>query len=54
MKLMNEVNKTGRAYFTHTRLDDKVVLRMCIAQTHTEEEHIRNAWELICETAGKI
>lgn len=54
MKLMNEVNKTGRAYFTHTRLDDKVVLRMCIAQTHTEQEHLRNAWKLICETAGKI
>ncbi|MDD4754804.1 MAG: pyridoxal-dependent decarboxylase [Prolixibacteraceae bacterium] len=54
MKLMNEVNKTGRAYFTHTKLNDQMVLRMCIAQTHTEEEHVLRAWKLICETAEKI
>ena len=54
MKLMNEVNSTGQAYFTHTKLNDKVVLRMCIAQTHTEEENVMKTWQLICETAKRI
>lgn len=54
MKLMNAVNETGKTYFTHTRLNDQVVLRMCIAQTHTEEKHVKAAWDLIQETAKKI
>lgn len=54
MELKDKVNKTGHAFFTHTKLNGRVVLRMCIAQTHTEEEHIRNTWKLICETAEKM
>ena len=54
MKLMNAVNDTGKAYFTHTRLNDNIVLRMSIGQTHTEEKHVRQTWELIKATAEKI
>ncbi len=54
MKLMNAINESGKAYFTHTRLNDQVVLRMCIAQTHTEEKHVKAAWDLIRETAKKL
>jgi len=54
MKLMNSVNGTGKAYFTHTKLDGQVVLRMCVAQTHTEEKHVKATWDLIRETAKRI
>ncbi|MDD4108297.1 MAG: pyridoxal-dependent decarboxylase, partial [Prolixibacteraceae bacterium] len=54
MKLMNAVNQTGKAYFSHTKLNNQVVLRMCIAQTYTEEENVQETWELIKETAGKM
>ncbi len=54
MKLMNTVNKTGKTYFTHTKLNDKVVLRMSIGQTNTEEKHVKATWKLIQETAIKI
>lgn len=54
MKLMNAVNQTGKAYFTHTKLNEKVVLRMSIGQTNTEEKHVRAAWELIENTSKKI
>ncbi len=54
MKLMNTVIATGKAYFTHTKLNGQVVLRMSIGQTNTEEENVRATWELIKETAGKI
>ncbi len=51
MKLMNAVNATGKAYFTHTKLNGKVVLRMSIGQTNTEEKHVKATWNLIQEMA---
>jgi len=51
MKLMNVLNVTGKAYFTHTKLNGQVVLRMSIAQTNTDEKHVQATWELIRETA---
>jgi aromatic-L-amino-acid decarboxylase len=54
MKLMNAINDDGKIYFTHTKLNNKVVLRMSIGQTHTEEKHVKEAWEIINETAGLI
>ncbi|NQU55280.1 MAG: aspartate aminotransferase family protein [Bacteroidetes bacterium] len=54
MKLMNAVNETGKAYFTHTKLNGKIVLRMSIGQTNTKEKHIKTTWDLIQETAEKL
>jgi aromatic-L-amino-acid/L-tryptophan decarboxylase len=54
MKLMNAVNETGKAYFTHTKLNGNVVLRMSIGQTNTEEKHVKKTWELILETAKNL
>lgn len=54
MKLMNEVNKTGKIYFTHTKLNQQVVLRMSIGQTYTEEEHVKAAWDLILDTTKNL
>jgi aromatic-L-amino-acid decarboxylase len=47
MKLMNAVNATGKAYFTHTKLNGQVVLRMSIGQTNTDEKHVKATWDLI-------
>jgi aromatic-L-amino-acid/L-tryptophan decarboxylase len=54
LKLMNAVNNTGKAYFTHTRLGELIVLRMSIGQTNTEEKHVRQTWELIKQTAENL
>lgn len=54
MALMNAVNETGKAFFTHTKLNGQVVLRMSIGQTYTEEEHVKQTWKLIQETAGNL
>jgi aromatic-L-amino-acid decarboxylase len=54
MKLMNTINETGKIYFTHTKLNGQIVLRMNIGQTHIEERHVRNAWKQIKETAEKL
>ncbi len=54
INLMNTINESGKLFFTHTKLNGQVVLRMNIGQTHTKEKHVKNAWELIHETANKL
>jgi aromatic-L-amino-acid decarboxylase len=54
MKLMNTINETGKAFFTHTKLKEQVVLRMSIGQTHTEEKHVQDTWELILNSAKSL
>lgn len=51
---MNRVNATGKAFFSHTKLDGKYVIRWVIGQTDVEEKHIRNAWTLLSEERKKL
>lgn len=53
-KLLETINKEGNMYFTHTVIKDKFVLRMCIAQTHTQAGHVLQAWETIQKTAKQL
>jgi aromatic-L-amino-acid/L-tryptophan decarboxylase len=46
-RLMDALNRSGEIYLTHTKLAGRFTLRMSIAQTWTEERHVRRAWELI-------
>ncbi|HYO91157.1 MAG TPA: pyridoxal-dependent decarboxylase, partial [Pyrinomonadaceae bacterium] len=51
--LMNGVNATGRVYLSHTKLQDKLTLRLSIGNIRTTERHVRQAWELLNEEAEK-
>jgi aromatic-L-amino-acid/L-tryptophan decarboxylase len=53
-QLLHEVNQTGKIYITHTKLSGKYTLRMVIAQTDTELQHVKNAWDMIQRTALNI
>jgi aromatic-L-amino-acid decarboxylase len=53
-RLLERLNRSGKVYLTHTKLDDKYTLRMCVGQTYTEERHVSRAWELIREVAAQI
>lgn len=46
-RLLNRLNESGRMFLTHTRLNGQYVLRLCVGQTHTNESHVREAWEII-------
>ena len=50
-QLLDRLNASGKLYMTHTKLDGRHTLRLCVGQTRTEEEHVRQAWELIVGTA---
>ena len=45
--LLAGVNASGAAFVTHTRLDDRYVLRVCIGQTSTGSRHVEQLWELL-------
>jgi aromatic-L-amino-acid decarboxylase len=53
-KLLESVNQSGKIYLTHTSLDDRFTLRMCVGQTNTKERHVRQAWELLRSYAERI
>ncbi|MDQ7088160.1 MAG: pyridoxal-dependent decarboxylase [Acidobacteriota bacterium] len=46
-RLLDRLNASDQLYLTHTRLNDRFVLRMSIGQTHTEERHVDVAREAI-------
>jgi aromatic-L-amino-acid decarboxylase len=42
---MNELNRSGKMFVTHTKLKGKFALRLCIGQTNTTQDHIQEAWQ---------
>ncbi len=52
--LMDRLNRSGDLYLTHTRLDDKLTLRLCVGQTNTGERHVERAWRRIQEEARAL
>lgn len=53
-KLMETINKRGKMFFSHTVINGQFVLRMCIGQTYTQPHHVRQAWEIINQTASEL
>ncbi len=47
--IMHGVNATGNALFSHTKLNDKLTLRLSIGNIRTTEHHVRQVWDLMNE-----
>ena len=45
--IMHGVNATGKALVSHTKLNDKLTLRLSIGNIRTTEKHVRQVWELL-------
>jgi aromatic-L-amino-acid decarboxylase len=46
-RLLEAVNETREVFLSHTKLNEKYVLRVAIGNIRTEERHVQKAWELI-------
>ena len=46
-KIMNEINASGEAYLSHTKLTGKFTLRLSVGSIRVEERHLRKVWELL-------
>jgi aromatic-L-amino-acid decarboxylase len=50
-RLLERLNQSGKLYLTHTGLNGRYTLRLCVGQTHTAAAHVRQAWDLIQQNA---
>lgn len=51
--ILDEVNASGEAFLSHTKLDGRYVLRLAVGNLRTEARHVRRAWELLQEAARR-
>jgi aromatic-L-amino-acid decarboxylase len=52
--IMHGVNATGKALLSHTKLNDKITLRLSIGNIRTTEKHVRQVWELLNEELRRL
>ncbi len=53
-RLLQEINRTGKAFLSHTVLNGRFVLRFAIGNFQTNEADIREVWQLIGKTAQQL
>jgi len=53
-EIVEQINASGRAYLTQTKLRGQTVMRIGIGNVLTTEDHLRKAWEIIQETADAL
>ena len=52
--IMHGVNASGKALLSHTKLNDKLTLRLSIGNIRTTEKHVRQVWELLNEQLQRL
>jgi aromatic-L-amino-acid/L-tryptophan decarboxylase len=45
--IMERVNASGEIFISHTKLDDRIVLRLAIGNARTTEQDVQRAWEVL-------
>jgi aromatic-L-amino-acid decarboxylase len=53
-EIVEQINASGRAYLTQTKLRGQTVMRIGLGNVLTTEDHLRKAWEIIQETADAL
>lgn len=53
-KIMNDINASGKAYISHTKLNGKYTLRISVGSIHVEERHIKKIWNLLNEKLSEF
>jgi aromatic-L-amino-acid/L-tryptophan decarboxylase len=52
--LLARLNGSGDLYLTHTKLDGKHTLRLCVGQANTQARHVEHAWRRIQQETEMI
>jgi aromatic-L-amino-acid decarboxylase len=53
-RLLERVNETGEVFISHTRLNDRYVLRLAVGSFRTTEDDVRLAWEVLTREAERL
>lgn len=54
LRIMEEVNRSGEIFLSHTRVLGRVVLRLSVGNLRTRNEHVERAWTLLSGAAEKL
>lgn len=52
--LLGKLNGSGKIYLTHTKMNGKYTLRLCVGTRTTMLHHVEEAWQIISETASSL
>jgi aromatic-L-amino-acid decarboxylase len=52
--LLEAVNDTREVFLSHTKLNERYVLRCAIGGIRTEERHVRRAWEIVQQRLARL
>ena len=52
--IMERVNDSGQIFLSHTKLDDRFVLRLAIGNARTSEADVSLAWDVLREAAAAV
>ena len=50
-QLLDDVNRTGEFFLSHTTLDGRLTLRVAIGNIRTTQAHVDRLWEVLIDTA---
>ena len=53
-QLMDRLNQSGDLYLTHTSMQGRLTLRLCVGQTNTEFRHVEHAWQRIQDITKEL
>jgi len=53
-QLVNAVNATGEFFLSHTKVNERFVIRVAIGNLRTTEHYVARVWELLRELAPKV
>jgi len=46
-RIMNEINASGEAYLSHTKLNGNFTLRLSVGSVRVEERHLKKVWDIL-------
>ncbi|MGD9629482.1 MAG: aspartate aminotransferase family protein [Pyrinomonadaceae bacterium] len=46
-RIMNEINASGEAYISHTKLNGVFTLRLSVGSIRVEERHLKKVWDIL-------
>lgn len=52
--LLKQINDSGKAYLTHTKVNGKYTIRMVIGQTYLQKKHVNKTWNVIKRMSQKV
>ena len=53
-RIMNEINASGEAYLSHTKLNGKYTLRLSVGSIRVEERHLTKVWDILTKRLSDL